>query len=75
MLKWKRSSNATGYEVLYSKTKNGKYTYACRIVGKYDGMIIYNVPKGTLYYKVRAFNVYGKKRVYSGLSSPVAITM
>ena len=75
MLRWKASSNASGYEVLYSETANGKYEYACRITGKYDGMIIYNVPKGTLYYKVRAFNVRGQKRVYSGLSNAVAVTM
>lgn len=74
-LKWKRSSNASGYEVYVAQNINGPYEYACRLSGQYDGMIVSNVPSGILYYKVRTYNIKEGKRVYSGLSSAVAVTM
>lgn len=75
MLKWKRSTNASGYEALVAEKAGGPYCYACRISGQYDGMIISNVPTGLLYYKVRAYNIKGGKRVYSGASNAVGVNM
>ena len=75
MIRWTTVDNIGGYEVLCSLTETGKYEFACDIRGEYGGVIISDIPNGTLYYKVRAYNICDGKKVYSSLSNSVRITM
>lgn len=75
IIRWTSVQNASGYEVLCSLTRDGTYIYAGDVGAGYEGVIMSDVPNGTLYYKVRAYNIRDGKRVYSSLSNAVCITM
>ncbi len=70
-LTWKKVSDAVGYEVYYSKKKNGKYI-------KFDSNTPYNkfkckgVPKNKKYYfKVRGYRIVNGTTYYGGYSKKV----
>lgn len=67
-LKWKKTSNAKGYEVVSSKKKNGKYK---RIGTTTKTNFTKKVGKKKMYYKVRAYRKNGKKKVYGKYSTIV----
>lgn len=67
-LKWKKTSNAKGYEIVSSKKKNGKYK---RIGTTTKTNFTKKVGKKKMYYKVRAYRKNGKKKVYGKYSTIV----
>lgn len=63
-LTWKKTSGATGYEIYRSTKKNG--SYAKLAAGKTTSYTDKKLQKGKkYYYKVRAYRVVNKKKVYS----------
>lgn len=75
VINWTSVEDVGGYEVLCSFSKDGIYESACDLGARYKGVLLSNVPTGTMYYKVRAFNVRDGKRVYSSFSNIISITM
>ena len=71
-LKWKKVTGASGYQILISSSKNGKYTYKKTVSGgsNLKGTIS-GLSKGkTYYFKVRAYiTVNGKKVLGTGSSA------
>ncbi len=70
-LKWKKSSDATGYEIYRATKKNGKYekikTIKNKKTVKYTNK---KLKKGKrYYYKVRSYRTVGGKKYYSSYSS------
>ena len=70
-LTWKKVSDAAGYEVYYSKKKNGKYI-------KFDNNVVKNkfkckgTPKNKKYYfKVRAYRIVDGKTYYGKYSKKI----
>lgn len=68
---WKKVSGAAGYGVYRSTSKNGTYTKIKTVSG--GSTASYTDPKlvtgKTYYYKVRAYHISGKTKVYSGFSA------
>lgn len=64
-LKWKKQ-NAAGYQVFVSKTKNGKYKLAKTVTKNRASLKL--KCGNTRFYKVRAFNKKGKKKLYGRFS-------
>ena len=72
-LKWKKSENATGYQIYRSSSYNGKYT-SVKKVTKNSSVTFTdkNVTFGkTYYYKVRAYKTIGTSTKYSSWSAIV----
>ncbi len=68
-LKWKSISGASGYQVYWAKTKNGKYRKLCDYSKKYSG-VTFSVGKGeTYWYKTRAYKKVGSKKIYGPWST------
>ena len=55
--------------------KDGTYEFGCDMSANYKGVLLSDIPNGTMYYKVRAFNIRDGKRVYSSFSNIISITM
>lgn len=70
-VKWKKVSNASGYEIYRATKKNGKYKKVTTITKKTLSFTNKSLKKGkTYYYKVRAYRLMGGKKVY-GLYSDI----
>lgn len=71
-VKWKKVSNANGYEIYRATKKNGKYKKVTTITkNKTVSFTNKSLKKGkTYYYKVRAYRLMGGKKVY-GLYSDI----
>jgi len=71
LIKWKKVSKASGYEIFKSKKKNGKYVLLKTI--KKGNTLKYtdkNLKKKTKYfYKIRSYTLDKTKKVYSKVSS------
>ena len=62
-----KSTGVSGYEILYSNSRNGKYTTIRTTSSK---RVISKLRRNKNYYiKVRAYKVIDGKRVYSNFSS------
>lgn len=71
-LNWKTCKGASGYQVYWSSKKNGSYKKLCDYSKKYIG-VTFSVGKGkTYYYKVRAYQKVGSKKIYGPWSTPKA---
>ena len=69
-LQWKSISGASGYQVFWSRTKSGKYNKLCDYSSKYTG-VTFTVGKGEPYwYKTRAYQYVGSKKIYGPWSTP-----
>lgn len=68
----KKSIGASGYEVYYSTSKNGKYIKCSTIKGNKSSFSIKLNSKQkkskSVYYKIRSYRMIGKKKVYSSFS-------
>ncbi len=72
---WTWDNNADGYELYRSTSKNGNY-YKVGEIWKMNNMIDITCRNNTkYYYKVVAYQGYGKDRVYSEKSEPVSVTV
>lgn len=71
-LKWKSIKGASGYQVYWSAKKKGKYKKLCDYSNKYVGVSFTVGKNKTYYYKVRAYQKVGKKKIYAPFSSPKA---
>ncbi|MDO5292185.1 MAG: PQQ-binding-like beta-propeller repeat protein [bacterium] len=69
-LTWKKVSYASGYEIYQATKKNGTYKKVATInKGKTTNKTITKLKKNkAYYYKVRAYRVVNKKKVYSNFS-------
>lgn len=68
-LTWKSISGASGYQVYWASSQNGKYNRLCEYSNKYNG-VTFSVGDGTAYwYKTRAYKKVGKKRIYGPWST------
>ena len=76
-ISWKKNSDATGYVVYRSTSKNGKYTKVKTITSKNTtGYINKNRKAGkTYYYYVKAYVTKNNKTTYSAASKKVGITV
>ena len=72
-LKWTKDTNADGYIIYKSTTKNGKYTKYATVSGLTSFYDIVVANNKTYYYKVVSYQGSGKTRVYSKESAPVSI--
>lgn len=62
-----KSTGASGYEILYATSKNGKYKV---VTSSSQGKMINRLTRGRNYYvKVRAYKIIDGKKIYSGYSS------
>lgn len=70
-VKWSKVSGASGYEVYYAMSKNGKYKRAKRLTkGSAVSFTHSKLKTGkTYYYKVRAYRTVNGKRVYGAYSA------
>ena len=69
-VKWKKISNATGYQFQMSKTKSfKKVAYKGKNGEKYNYVNFMNVTKGTWYFRVRAYNKTDGKVTYGKWSA------
>ena len=70
-LTWGKVSGASGYEIYSSTSKKGKYTKV-----KTTTSLTYTKKglkkKRTYYYKIRAYRMVGKKKVYSSWSTTIS---
>ncbi len=74
-LNWQCITAASGYQVWYSTTKNGKYTKLCDFSNRYIG-VTFTIPKNKQYwYKTRAYRVVNGTRIYAPYSTPKAFTL
>ncbi len=72
-LKWSKDTNADGYIIYKSTTKNGKYTKYATVSGLTSFYDIVVANNKTYYYKVVSYQGSGANRVYSKESAPVSI--
>ena len=72
-LKWTKDTNADGYIIYKSTTKNGKYTKYATVSGLTSFYDIAVANNKTYYYKVVSYQGSGANRVYSKESAPVSI--
>ena len=72
-LKWTKDTNADGYIIYKSTTKNGKYTKYATVSGLTSFYDIVVANNKTYYYKVVSYQGSGANRVYSKESAPVSI--
>lgn len=74
-LSWKKVSNATGYEIYRSESKNGKYKKTAAIkknsTVKYTNKSLKANKK--YYYKVRAYNKTNNVKVYGSFSNVLSV--
>ena len=65
---WKKNSQATGYEVVYSTSPDGKYTKFSD-VKKSKTSVSKQLPSGTYYVKMRPYKKSGKKKLYGSYTA------
>lgn len=71
---WNKVSKSSGYQIFKSKSKKGKYSLKKTVSSKSKPSYIEShVKKGTYYYKIRAYGVVNKKKIYSDFSSPKCV--
>ncbi len=75
MINWTEVKDTSGYEVWCSFKKDGTYEFGCDLSANYKGVLLSDIPNGTMYYKVRVFNTRDGKKVYSSFSNIISITM
>ena len=65
-----KAKNASGYEIYRATKKKGKYKKVATLK-KYKTVkkVFKGVKKGTYYYKVKAYKLNGKKKVYTSFSA------
>lgn len=69
-LEWECISGASGYQVYWSASKNGKYASLCDYSKDYIG-VSFDSPRGkTYWYKTRAYKIVDGKRIYGPWSTP-----
>ncbi len=77
VVSWKKVSKASGYEVYRADKKKGKFKKIATVkkgsVVKYTNKRLKK--KKSYYFKVRAYRVSGKKKVYGKYSSTVKVTV
>ncbi len=68
-LTWKKSNDASGYVIYYSKSKNGTYKTLATV--KSGGTTKYSkkMKAGTYYVKMRPYMTQGKKKLYGSYTS------
>lgn len=72
-VKWAKDTNADGYVVYRSTSKNGKYSKIATVSGLTSFWDFTVANNKTYYYKVVSYQGSGKTRVYSKESAPVSI--
>lgn len=72
-VKWAKDTNADGYVVYRSTSKNGKYSKIATVSGLTSFWDFTVANNKTYYYKVVSYQGSGKTRVYSEESAPVSI--
>lgn len=72
-LKWTKQTGVTGYQIVKSSSKNGKYTVAATVTKNASSYTIKNVGAGKgYYYKIRSYkNNSNGKAVYGAYSDAV----
>lgn len=71
-LTWKKVSGASGYYVYRASSKEGVYKALKPVkTASYSDSTV--VPGNTYYYKLKAFRLISKKRIYSGFSKIVTV--
>lgn len=76
-VKWKKNSKGSGYVIYTSTSQNGTYKEAKTISGKSEkSATIKSLKSGKTYYvKVVAYKEFGGIKIYSKMSSPIAVTI
>ena len=65
---WKKNSQATGYEVVYSTSSQGKFSKLAD-VKKSKTSVSKQLPSGTYYVKMRPYKKSGKKKLYGSYTA------
>lgn len=77
VVSWKKVSKASGYEVYRANKKKGKFKKIATIkkgsIVKYTNKKLKK--KKSYFFKIRAYRVSGKKKVYGKYSSTVKVTI
>lgn len=68
-VKWKKSSDANGYEIQYATTKDGKYKKLSVISKGSTTSYSKKLSSGTYYVKMRSYKLSGKKKLYGSFTS------
>ena len=66
---WKKNAQASGYEVYYASTADGKYKKFAAITGKSKTSCSKVLPSGTYYVRMRPYMKSGKKKLYGSYTS------
>lgn len=66
---WKKNSQATGYEVVYSTSADGSYKKFADIKSKSKTSVSKQLPSGIYYVKMRPFKKLGKKKLYGSYTA------
>ncbi len=72
---WKKNSAASGYEISYSKKKDGKYKKLVTVDSGSKTKANKSLKKGTYYVKMRPYVTKDKKKYYGSYTSPKKVTV
>ncbi|MDD6155077.1 MAG: hypothetical protein PUB39_05955 [Eubacteriales bacterium] len=73
VLSWKKGSGVKGYEVVLAKNKKFSKGRKIRRVSSKKRSLSWKLKKGTYYFRVRAYKLKGKKRVYGSYSKTIKV--
>ena len=69
VLRWKKVSGASGYQIYRSTSKNSGYKWVSTVSSRRASYTNSKLKKGqTYYYKIRAYRKVGNKKVYGTFS-------
>ncbi|MBR1864904.1 MAG: Ig-like domain-containing protein [Lachnospiraceae bacterium] len=68
-VKWKKNTEADGYEIYYSTSKNGTYKKMISINKQNKTSYSKKLSSGTFYEKVRPYKTKGSKKLYGSFTS------
>lgn len=76
LIRWSKVSNASGYQIYRSTSKNGTYKRVATISNR-NTLAFYNknLKAGKYYYKVRSYRKAGDKNTYSKYTNPIGLNL
>ena len=72
---WKKNSQATGYQVVYSTSPDGGFTKLAQIKKNKKTSLSVSLGPGVYYIKMRPFKKQGSKKLYGSYTAPLEVVV